>query len=59
MQGPVVLDASTSRDASVVIKWFRQGEVLAEQAVALREAYLDGQIEVTVPSLLTYELANV
>ncbi len=35
MQGPVVLDTS------VVIKWFRQGEVLAEQAVALREAYLD------------------
>jgi predicted nucleic acid-binding protein len=53
MQGPVVLDTS------VVIKWFRQGEVLAEQALALRDAYLDGQIEVTLPSLLAYELANV
>jgi predicted nucleic acid-binding protein len=53
MQGPVVLDTS------VVIKWFRQGEVLAQQALALRDAYLGGQIEVTLPSLLAYELANV
>lgn len=53
MQGPIVLDTS------VVIKWFRQGEVLAQQALALRGAYLDGQIEITVPSLLAYELANV
>jgi predicted nucleic acid-binding protein len=59
MQGPVVLDASIILDASVVVKWFRQGEVLAEQALALRDAYLDGQIEVTLPSLLAYELANV
>ena len=53
MQGPIVLDTS------VIIKWFRHGEVLAQQALALREAYLDGQIEVTLPSLLAYELANV
>ena len=53
MQGPVVLDTS------VVIKWFRQGEVLASQALALRDAYLDGAITVLVPSLLVYELANV
>jgi len=53
MDGPVVLDTS------VVIKWFRQGEVLADQALALREAYLDGQIAITVPLLLAYELANV
>jgi predicted nucleic acid-binding protein len=53
MQGPVVLDTS------VIIKWFRHGEVLAEPALALRDAYLDGQIEVTLPSLLAYELANV
>ena len=53
MDGPVVLDTS------VVIKWFRQGEVLADQALALREAYLEGQILVSVPSLLAYELANV
>jgi len=53
MDGPVVLDTS------VVIKWFRQGEVLASQALALRDAYLDGRIGVSVPSLLAYELANV
>lgn len=53
MDGAVVLDTS------VVIKWFRQGEVLAGQALALRDAYLDGQIVVSVPSLLAYELANV
>jgi predicted nucleic acid-binding protein len=53
MDGDVVLDTS------VVIKWFRQGEVLAGPSLALRDAYLDGQIVVSVPSLLAYELANV
>jgi predicted nucleic acid-binding protein len=46
-------------DTSVVIKWYRQGEILAKQALALRAAYLDGQLQVSVPSLLAYELANV
>jgi len=53
VNGDVVLDTS------VVIKWFRQGEVLAGPALALRDAYLDGQIAASAPSLLAYELANV
>ena len=53
MDGPVVLDTS------VVVKWFRQGEILAAPALTLRAAYLDGQISVFVPALLAYELANV
>ena len=53
------MDGSVVLDTSVVIKWFRQGEVLAGQALALREAYLDGYIVVSVPSLLVHELANV
>lgn len=53
MDGPVVLDTS------VVVKWYRQGEVLADHALAVRNAYLAGQIAVSVPSLLAYELANV
>ena len=46
-------------DTSVVIKWYRQGEGLADRALALRDAYLDGQIAIVVPSLLAYELSNV
>ena len=46
-------------DTSVIIKWYRQSEVLADQALALRHGYLDGQIALVVPSLLAYELANV
>jgi len=46
-------------DTSVVIKWFRQGEILAEQALALRTAYLYGRLQISVPSLLGYELTNV
>jgi len=46
-------------DTSVVIKWFRQGEVLADQALALRAAYVDGRLQVSVPALLAYELTNV
>ena len=50
---------STVLDTSVFIKWFRQGEILAEQALALRDAYLEGQIVIFMPSLVAYELANV
>jgi predicted nucleic acid-binding protein len=46
-------------DTSVLLKWFRQGEVLASQALALRAAYLAGQALISAPSLLAYELANV
>ncbi len=46
-------------DASVVIKWFRQEEVFAEQALALRAAFLKGQVAISVPSLVAYELSNV
>jgi predicted nucleic acid-binding protein len=46
-------------DSSVVIKWFRQGENLAKQALALRTGYLDGRIQLSVPTLLAYELTNV
>ena len=53
------MDGSVVLDTSVIIKWFRQGEVLAGQALALRDAYLDGQIVIAIPSLVAYELANV
>jgi len=46
-------------DTSVLIKWLRQGEILAEQALALRDAYLKGEVAISVPSLVAYELANV
>jgi predicted nucleic acid-binding protein len=46
-------------DTSVVIKWLRQGEILADRALILREAYLSGQATISVPSLLIYELTNV
>ena len=46
-------------DTSVLLKWFRQGEILAGRALALRDAYLDGRLALAVPSLVAYELANV
>ena len=53
MSRPTVLDTS------VVIKWFRQGEVLAKEALSYRSAYLEGKRRIVVPSLIAYELANV
>jgi len=53
------MDTYVVPDTSVVIKWFRQGENLAGQALALRAGYLDGRIELSVPTLLGYELTNV
>jgi len=49
----------TVLDTSVLLKWFRQGEVLADRALALRDAYLEGRISVAVPSLVAYEVTNV
>lgn len=46
-------------DTSVIIKWFHQEEIWAEQALRLRTAYLQGQIAIVVPWLLMYEVANV
>lgn len=46
-------------DTSVVIKWFRQGEILADRALALRTAYLHGDVQIAVPALLAYEITNV
>jgi predicted nucleic acid-binding protein len=53
------MDSHIVPDTSVLIKWFRQGEVLADRALVLRRAYLDGQIQISAPVLAAYELANV
>jgi len=45
-------------DSSVAIKWFRAGEPLREQALALRSAYTDGALDLAIPDLLVYEIAN-
>lgn len=46
-------------DTSVVLKWFRQEEILAEDALDILRAYLNGRYRIVVPSLLAYEVANV
>ncbi len=46
-------------DTSVVLKWIRQKEILANRALGLLQGYLDGQIRISVPTLLGYEVANV
>jgi predicted nucleic acid-binding protein len=53
------MDNSLVLDTSVILKWFRQGQILSDQALSLRDAYLDGRITVTLPALVAYELANV
>lgn len=46
-------------DTSVVLKWIRQEEILAEPALDILSGYLEGRIRVIVPTLLIYEVANV
>ncbi len=53
------MNARTVLDTSVVIKWIRREEVLADQALDLLHAYLAGHIRVIVPHLLAYEVGNV
>lgn len=47
-------------DTSVVLKWYvSEQETGRERALALRQAYLEGQVALLVPELLCYEVANV
>ena len=45
-------------DASVVAKWLLP-EKLTEKALRVRDAHANGDIELTAPDLLIYEVANV
>ena len=49
---------TTVLDTSVIIKWYRQKEILADKALIIRDSYLSGYILVSIPSLVVYELAN-
>lgn len=46
-------------DASVVIKWFRTLEVDCQKASLLREKFLHEELNIAIPELLLYEIANV
>lgn len=45
-------------DASVVAKWFNKGESNEEEALALRTAWIDGNVELFSPTLVIYEVCN-
>ena len=51
------LNGSFVLDSSVVIKWFSQ-EVDTDKALNLRDKFLNGKVEITVPDLQLYEIAN-
>jgi predicted nucleic acid-binding protein len=46
-------------DTSVIIKWYRQEEVNADAALAIRSAYLAGEVQLMGPDLALTEFANV
>jgi len=44
-------------DASVVVKWFVEGEYIRE-ALMLRDSYSEGLVDLIAPSILPYEVLN-
>ena len=46
-------------DTSVFIKWYRQHEEQAAEALLIRDAYLAGEILLVEPDVAVYEFANV
>jgi len=44
-------------DASVVVKWFIE-EIDSDNARLLRDKFIEGEIELTAPSLLYFEVLN-
>jgi predicted nucleic acid-binding protein len=53
------LPESAVLDSSVVLKWFRKDEIWRDSALQMRQTYLDGDMLISVPDLLIYEIANV
>jgi predicted nucleic acid-binding protein len=45
-------------DASVMAKWFNKGEANEKEALALRNAWTNGIVELFGPSLIIYEVCN-
>jgi len=43
-------------DASTAAKWFLEEED-SDRALSLRDAHIDGRIELTAPDLIVYELS--
>jgi len=56
MSGPLFVP-----DASVLLKWALRSpdEESAESALALKSAWLQGRVEIAVPSLWAFEVGNV
>jgi len=46
-------------DASVVAKWFMKGEEWEEKALDIKKRFEEGEISLSAPSLLIYEVGNV
>lgn len=44
-------------DASVIVKWFVE-EQDSKKALALRQGYIDGKLDIACPNLLPYEVLN-
>jgi predicted nucleic acid-binding protein len=55
-----ILTGAIVPDTSVILKWYlREQEPDRERALALLDAYLEGQVHLVAPDLLPYEVANV
>ncbi|RLG72366.1 MAG: PIN domain nuclease [Thermoprotei archaeon] len=50
-------EAKIVLDASIVVKWFLK-ELYSEEAVRIRNDYVQRKISIAVPSLLIYEVLN-
>jgi predicted nucleic acid-binding protein len=45
-------------DASVALKWYLPDEEYGDKAMGLLKRYIAGDLELIIPSLIEYELAN-
>jgi len=45
-------------DASVAAKWFLKGEEYEDESLSLRQEYEAGEINLSAPSLISYEVCN-
>ena len=51
-------DVSWVVDASVALKWYLEDEDHVEDAVRMLDGFVAGQLDLTAPSFIRYEMAN-
>lgn len=59
LEAPLVINLNIVIDASILAKWFLPGEEDAEIALRIKDDFAQGNVSISLPSLIYYEINNL